>query len=186
VSASPFVSEGSDCGANCHYLEAAPFDPARRAFWAVGVELCYWIGESIPSRECGKYGIYRGEESIQVAARVAARAIGMGMTNTNLAHSIFTVAGGSDPSSYAAGIARSYINNGKNDWYLPSSEELNQLYLFQSFLGVSNGVFLSSTEMNAYGMYFTQDFKTGRVGFSQGLWPLVPEWKSFVQPIRAF
>lgn len=187
TSASPFVSEGSECGTDCHYLEAAPFDVTRRAHWAVAVELCFWIGESTPSRQCGKHSIFRGEESVQVAARVAARAIGMGMTNTNLAYSIFTGAGGSDPSNYAAGIAWGYSNNGKSDWHLPSSEELNQLYLFKSFLGVSNGVFWSSTEMNAYGMYLTQDFKTGRASFSLGLWPVpVPEWKLYVQPIRAF
>jgi hypothetical protein len=52
----------------------------------------------------------------------------------------------------AANAAASYNGGGKSDWFLPSSEELNQLYLARTTVGgfVANDYWSSSeTEDNA-------------------------------------
>jgi hypothetical protein len=51
-------------------------------------------------------------------------AIGTGTANTN---AIITQ-NGPGMTGYAAGLARSYNGGGYSDWYLPSRDELNQLY----------------------------------------------------------
>ena len=68
-------------------------------------------------------------------------AIGTGLTNTN---AIIAVQGS---GSYAASIARDYNGGGYTDWYLPSKDELNQLYQQQTAMGGFEGEYYwSSTE----------------------------------------
>jgi surface protein len=52
-------------------------------------------------------------------------AIGTGSANTD---AIISVQGGTG-TSYAAGLARAYNGGGYTDWFLPSKDELNQMYL---------------------------------------------------------
>ena len=56
-------------------------------------------------------------------------AIGTGLTNTN---AIIAVQGS---GSYAASIARDYNGGGYTDWFLPSKDELNQLYVNSAAIG---------------------------------------------------
>lgn len=50
-------------------------------------------------------------------------------------------------NTYAAGIARSFKGGGYSDWYLPSKEELNLLYLNRALIGGFQSAFYwSSTE----------------------------------------
>ena len=52
-------------------------------------------------------------------------AIGTGSANTT---AIISAQGGTE-TSYAAGLARAYTGGGYNDWFLPSKDELNKMYL---------------------------------------------------------
>jgi hypothetical protein len=80
----------------------------------------------------------------------------------------------------AANIASAYNGGGKYDWYLPSAEELNQLYKIRNALGIfASGNYWSSTEVAAnYGK--THAFKTGFASFT------TKKTCAHVRPIRAF
>jgi hypothetical protein len=70
-------------------------------------------------------------------------AIGTGLANTN---TIIAIQGGT-LTSIAAGRARAYTGGGYTDWYLPSKDELNKLYLNRAAIGNFNeGPYWSSTE----------------------------------------
>jgi hypothetical protein len=83
-------------------------------------------------------------------------AIGSGKSNTaaiQLAISGF--------SASAAGICTSYAGGGKNDWFLPSKDELNQIYQNRSLLGsFPAGFYWSSSEYAGYAAW-RQDFSNG-------------------------
>ena len=57
-------------------------------------------------------------------------AIGSGLANTNV-----IIAQNDAGTTYAAGLARAYAGGGYSDWYLPSKDELNQLYLNRVAIG---------------------------------------------------
>ena len=66
-------------------------------------------------------------------------------------------------STYAAGLARSCTDGSYHDWFLPSKEELNQLYLNQASIGVfSAGGYWSSSEVDLW--------KVSAQYFSGGSW----------------
>ena len=79
-------------------------------------------------------------------------AIGTGQANTAV---IVTAQG---PGSYAAKLCDDLVLNGYSDWYLPSKDELNQLYLNQAVVGgFANSLYWSSSEYgynSAWGQYF--------------------------------
>jgi Protein of unknown function (DUF1566) len=58
-------------------------------------------------------------------------ALGTGSANTNMIIRIQ----GTPAASYAAGVARASSGGGHADWYLPSKDELNKLYLHQAAIG---------------------------------------------------
>lgn len=83
-------------------------------------------------------------------------AIGTGLANTE---AIIAQAGAGD--TYAAGLARAYRGGGFNDWFLPSKEELNKLYLNKGSVGgFAADLYWSSSEGNALLVWF-QDFYDG-------------------------
>jgi len=74
-------------------------------------------------------------------------ALGTGSVNTDRIIAQAVAGGNNDPTSYAAGIARSYNGGGYSDWFLPSQDELNKLYLNKAAIGgFINGNYWSSSD----------------------------------------
>jgi hypothetical protein len=87
-------------------------------------------------------GWYNGSDASSTGA--TGTAIGTGSANTT---AIITIQGGT-PTSYAAGLARAHNGGGYTDWYLPSKDELNKLYLNRTAIGgFANDYYWSSTEI---------------------------------------
>lgn len=73
-------------------------------------------------------------------------AIGTGSANTTA----IIASQGEVATSYAAGLARAYDGGGYGDWYLPSKDELNQLYLNREAIGgFRDAYYWSSSESEA-------------------------------------
>lgn len=158
VASSLFSAPGTTCSAACRYLEAAPdgwngsVDPIR--FWSEGIS--NWN---------------------TALATPTLFTIGSGLTN-----SLSIIAqGNSDPAVSAASLARSYAGGGLTDWYLPSHDELNEMYLARLSVGVfsANDYYWSSTESPSNGAWSLrfQNFDLDSVSKSADFG---------VRPVRAF
>ena len=85
-------------------------------------------------------------------------AIGTGLANTD---AIIAKQATNYVVNYAAKICRDYRGGGYTDWYLPSKDELNQLFINKSVLGGFDTYFYwSSTEGNNY-YALNQSFNIG-------------------------
>ena len=76
-------------------------------------------------------GFTRWHNGSNVTTGATAATLGSGLTNTNTIISVQ----GAVATNYAAGLARAHNGGGYNDWYLPSQEELNKLYINRSTIG---------------------------------------------------
>lgn len=86
--------------------------------------------------------------------------IGNGMSNTN---AIIEMQGPVE-TDYAAGLARAYNGGGYHDWFLPSKDELNILYINKEIVGgFSDAIYWSSTDCGGCGANTAdcQDFSSG-------------------------
>ena len=111
-----------------------------------------------------------------VTTSATATAIGTGLANTNTIISVQ----GATATSYAAGLARAYTGGGYSDWYLPSKDELNKLYINRIAIGgFADNYYWSSTERD-HGLAWYQYFNGGGQGdYDKGT-------TFFVRAIRAF
>ena len=93
---------------------------------------------------------------------VTLKTLGTGAANTL---AIIGYAGATTLNSYAAGIASNYRGGNYSDWYLPSQDELNKLYLNKNFIGMENptGIYWTSSQ-NGTSTAFKQDFSNGSQG----------------------
>jgi hypothetical protein len=103
--------------------------------------------------------------------------IGTGLSNTNTT----ITSQGATATSYAAGLARAYAGGGYTDWYLPSSGELNKLYLNRIAIGgFADSYYWSSSESD-YGLYaWFQNFFNGNQFYNN------KNGTYYVRAIRAF
>jgi hypothetical protein len=197
-----FTSTGSDCNTTCKYLEAAPADQSAAIVWATTAAFCYLNASNEGASDCQANSIY-SHAAGQAASRIAATPIGKGMANTNQIYARVSNgggAGGALTSTYAAGIAYAYANNGKSDWHLPSKDELNELCKYARTqttgntavrcadtdtlrVGFSGAFYWSSSELEPIaGLAWPQNFTFGTQGFSDDQ----KSKTNVVRPVRAF
>jgi uncharacterized protein (TIGR02145 family) len=101
-------------------------------------------------------------------------ALGSGNLNTNI------IVGNQGDGSYAAKLCYDLVLNGYSDWYLPSKDELDKLYLSKSIIGgFADPNYWSSSE-SSYDLAWSQYFLNGS--------PHVPTKAAtnHVRAIRAF
>lgn len=150
-----FAEPGAGCRSSCHYLEAAPTTgPAAWEFPAAP-----WSG--ITDTSSGATG----------------SAIGTGYRNTTL-----MISQSGAGSAGAASLAKAYRGpNNKSDWFLPSKEELNLLYLNAAIVGGIGADYLWSSTESDGSTAWVQGFGDGVGGNFQKF----TLWKS-PPPVRAF
>ena len=123
-----------------HYFEAAPTDMDTELNWqTVYLFVPYYFCNTETSIGTGWYNTY---------------------------HCIF-------PKSFspeyipAARACDTYKNEGKTDWFLPSKDELNELWKNRTYVGISSGVYWSSSEYGSdYCRAWQQNFVSGNQGTS--------------------
>lgn len=89
----------------------------------------------------------RWYNGVNTTTNATETSIGTGFLNTN---TIITSQG--NTGSYAAKLCRDYTGGGYTDWYLPSKDELNKLYINRAAIGGfanTNNIYWSSTEFNS-------------------------------------
>ena len=96
---------------------------------------------------------YSSPQGITTGA--TATALGTGAANTATIIAVQGVTG----NSYAARLAHDFHGGGYTDWFLPSKDELNALYVSRAMVGGFSdyGDYWSSTEVSditAWGQYF--------------------------------
>jgi hypothetical protein len=165
VAATPFVC-GPTRATTCTYLEAAP------ARWNGGA--------SEPTRTWAQATPFNYQGTTVPGNGATATAIGWGYRNTRA----IVAQGNTDTATSAAALADSHTVTVSgvvyDDWYLPSKDELNQLYLQRATVGGFVGDhYWSSSEGSADTALYQR--------FSSGLQGGAPkEWTYSVRPVRAF
>jgi len=141
------------CSTACKYLEAAP--TSGTGAWTDA--------------------FYRWSGNIDTLIGTTGTAIGTGYKNT------LAIVAQSNTSDRAATVSRGYSGpNSLRDWFLPSKDELNELYLQKTIVGgFQQNYYWSSSESNA-----TSSFDENFTGGSQGT--TVKNGEDYVRPIRAF
>jgi hypothetical protein len=129
VHASGTFACGATLASTCKYLEAAP--TSGTAAWT---DAPY---------------AWSGNMTVLIGATAQGTVIGTGLKNTE---AMVTQSDGGNTASRAGTITRAYRGpNNLTDWYLPSKDELAELYAKRdTFGGFSSGRFWSSSEFAAH------------------------------------
>jgi len=91
--------------------------------------------------------------------------LGQGMTNTEIIIQYYR--GTRSPDDYAAVYARGYDGGGYSDWYLPSKDELNKLFVSRKVIGGLSEDYWTSSQANAT-QAWEQLFREGQYNGYQG------------------
>ena len=166
VAPASFTSTGSACGTACKYLEAAPIGWIKAATPA-GQTNCAVAGTSTADPYCA----WSGNTTTRIGT--TSNAIGAGYANTSAIIAQSNVAG------RAATVARAFQGGGKTDWFLPSKDELTQVYLQKSVLGGFDFNYYWSSSEGAADLTWFQGFD----GFGE---KSVKSATLYVRPVRAF
>lgn len=149
-----------------------------------------WWGrymEAAPNRWNGQWGDLRYVSGCYGMPIPGANAVGLGSGKRNTE----TIVSACPERNIAAKVADDLVLNGKSDWFLPSRDELNEMYPHRVGIGIriseNNQVYASSTFPNAdtfAAQMFTDDsdtdFKSGRQFSTLRTAP----YSYYVRPIR--
>ena len=166
AASSSFTSTGSACGTKCMYLEAAPTGWITAATPVVGQVNCATLGTSTLDPKC------EWSDNAAVVIAPVGILIGTGYANTS------AMIAQSGTKGKAGTIARAFQVFGKTDWYLPSRDELYEMYFNKGIIGINSGKYWSSTQ--AGNSALLQDFSNGVKGVSLKI------TAGYVRPVRAF
>jgi hypothetical protein len=86
-------------------------------------------------------------------------ALGTGNQNT------IDIMAGCSISGIAARLCGDLTQGGYSDWYLPSKDELNKLFINRVAIGIPNSIYWSSSEFNQYSAWY-QIFSSGNASFN--------------------
>ena len=120
---------------------------------------------AVADQSSGSGSYLRWFNGSYVGTGATGTAVGTGSANTD---AIISVQGATE-TSYAAGLARAYTDGTYTDWFLPSKDELNQMYINKTTLeAVSgftafSGYYWSSTEYdtnNVWGQDFSANYQS--------------------------
>jgi hypothetical protein len=100
-------------------------------------------------------------------------AIGTGQANTT------AIVNGCNNAGIAASICNDLVLNGYDDWFLPSKDELNEMYLQRNHIGSFANNYWSSSEYNLYSAWL-EAFVDGYQSYNLNVYTF------FVRAIRAF
>ena len=148
-----FTNTGSPTGGKCHYLEVATNGSSPA--WTDATYA--WSGNTITS------------------IGTTSTAIGSGYMNT------LAMISQDNTINKAGTIAHGFTGGGLTDWYLPSKDELNQLYSARTQVGGLGGLFYWSSSESDNGNSWLQDFSDS---FNQSA--SSKNGSNTVRPVRAF
>ena len=149
----------TDDNSTAHYLEAAPNDMAIELAWASSA----FIPSDLPGGTGDSWTDITG----------TATGIGTGRKNTDVILAI-------DADAPAAKACNDYNNGGKTDWFLPSKDELNQLYVNRTSVGnMGTSEYWSSSQIDNRSPW-DQYFTNGNQYNDSKSWPFS------VRAVRAF
>jgi hypothetical protein len=155
VQASGTFACGATLTSTCKYLEAAPTSGTAA-----------WTDETY---------VWSGNTSVAIGDTAQGVAIGTGYKNTQAMVTQSSTAG------MAGTITRAYRGpNNLTDWYLPSKDELAQLYAQRTTFGLSTGAYWSSSE-SAANRAWAQYFNGGDQANNNS-----KRATFYVRPVRAF
>ncbi len=166
-----YLAAGFKCGiariTNCKYLEAAPSG---------------WNGEATDptAKWANAYGVINNASSPETAT---ATAIGWGYRNTRA----IILAGNTDTGTAAALADSHTVTVGGvlvDDWYLPSQDELNEMYIRRASIGgfeVTVGTMYWTSSESSSNNALRQRFNNGENWTPSGKFAA-----NYIRPIRAF
>jgi hypothetical protein len=171
------------------------YDAGKEEYWGRYLEMAPQSCEGVryPWRPAGnKKTIYKDAEGQTAETwRLLAKGIGMGRFNTR------AITNNLGAGKYAAKFAEDLVCNGRDDWFLPSKDELDTAYnrLAQNRVGskdtpiggFNKGYYWTSTDYNnatAWSQYFMDGQQFDRLQTMDG--NITPPTPFRVRPVRAF
>jgi len=150
------------------YVDAAGFTVKNTVLDTVGFE-AYYLEAAAENQAVNTVWSPSG-----VGHLATKTGIGTGKENTAAILAVFS----NTEDEYAAKAAKVSIN-GKDDWFLPSRDELNQLYLHRKYFNITSGYFWSSSQYDSNHAYY-QYFRDGSRSYA------TMQGEYIVRAVRAF